>query len=649
MKKFCFFFSLLFFQTIYSQSDSLLSIDELVDNFIEKTNENVESSQIYTLFEYLLDNPINLNTATVNDLMKIPFLDFPDAEKLVQTVRAKNKISSLDFLDKLDWLNRETARNIKPFLTVKESLQKSVPKQRERIFAAEFRTRLQTDLQTRKGFKENKFTGSKLKNYNRLKLNYSGKYRFTLLTEKDAGEKSFTDFYSANFSYRGTNFLRKLVLGDYLIEFGQGLALWSPYAFSKGSEAVRSVIKRSRGILEYTSSDENRFFRGIASALNFDFFRLSLFYSENSPDASLSKDSAFVTSLNLSGYHRTEPELLKKDILKEKSYGAILHIVPFENLSLAYLFYNLKYSLPFLQRSKYGLTGNSFSFHSVSVDFYWNIISFNMETAYNSVSLATIANLKLNLTRKLRLIVSFRNYPRNYYNLNANGFGESNRTQNETGFYTGISWKNKYGVLNLYYDLFRFPFSTHSNLFPASGNDFMLDFQTKRIKSTSFKFRYKREEKSEDYSTYSANTVTNSFRLEFTTGKRTFSSRSRYEIKFYRKEQTETGYLLFQELNWNCCEKLLITGRAIFFNTDSYAARLYEFEKNVRGVFYNPALFGKGIRWYFLVKYKIFSFFELSLKYSETYKPFDETIGSGYSELPSNLDNNLILQLEMSY
>ncbi len=641
----------LLFQTVYAQTDSILTIDELVDNFLESANENTESSQIYSLFEYLLENPVNINSASTSDLLKIPFLDYPTAEKIISTVKTRGKVTSLAFLDSLDWLATETARNIKPFLTTSGIKSITETKETGKKFFAEIRSRMQTDLQNRKGFSENKFKGTKIKSYNRTKLNYGNKYFLTLLTEKDAGEKSLTDFFSWNLSLNGSGFLDKIILGDYLVEFGQGLALWSPYAFSKGSEAVRSVIKRPRGIIKYSSTDENRFFRGFATAFVLGVLRLNLFYSLKNTDATFTDDSLHINSLVYGGYHRTESEIAKKDLVKENSFGTIISSQPFNTLKINYLFYKLNYSLPFATNKQFGLTGSMFNFQSFSLDYYWKFLTLSSEIAYNSVSVASIFNFRLNLTKVFNLIFSFRNYPRNYFNLNANGFGEQNATQNETGFYTGIVWRNQYGIINIYYDLYRFPYSTFTNFFPAKGNDFMIDFLSRTFNSTQVRLKYKREEKPKDFSTESKNTITNSLRADIIVGNKIFSTRSRFELKYYETENsgTEKGVLIFQELNWRCCSKLFLSGRIIFFNTDSFFSRLYEYEKNIRGVFYNPALFGKGVRWYLLAKLKLIDFIELSLKYAETYKPFEQTLGSGYSELPSNLENNLAFQLELRY
>jgi hypothetical protein len=60
----------------------------------------------------------------------------------------------------------------------------------------------------------------------------------------------------------------------------------------------------------------------------------------------------------------------------------------------------------------------------------------------------------------------------------------------------------------------------------------------------------------------------------------------------------------------------------------------------------NPGLYGEGMRWYFVVKYSAPYGFNLSLKYSELYKPNEKFLGSGTSLIPGNLDNRISLQMD---
>ena len=109
---------------------------------------------------------------------------------------------------------------------------------------------------------------------------------------------------------------------------------------------------------------------------------------------------------------------------------------------------------------------------------------------------------------------------------------------------------------------------------------------------------------------------------------------------------SEKGYLAFQDINWTLFKNTNVKGRIIFFNTDSYNSRIYEFENDLRGILFNPALYGNGMRWYLIAQYRLFNLFNISLKYSETYKPLILSLGSGNNEILGGLDNKVSLQID---
>jgi hypothetical protein len=111
----------------------------------------------------------------------------------------------------------------------------------------------------------------------------------------------------------------------------------------------------------------------------------------------------------------------------------------------------------------------------------------------------------------------------------------------------------------------------------------------------------------------------------------------------------ENGFLTFQDISYGINENLRFYGRVIFFKTDSFDSRLYEFENDITGIITNPGLFGEGMRWYFAVNYSPFAGLKFSLKYSELIKPDERVLSSGNNEIEGNLDNRLSLQLDIEY
>ena len=74
-----------------------------------------------------------------------------------------------------------------------------------------------------------------------------------------------------------------------------------------------------------------------------------------------------------------------------------------------------------------------------------------------------------------------------------------------------------------------------------------------------------------------------------------------------------------------------------------------EYENDLTGILSNVVLFGKGVRWYLLVKFKPIEIISISAKYSETYKPLEMSISSGFSEIRNNVDNKINVQLDISF
>jgi hypothetical protein len=103
----------------------------------------------------------------------------------------------------------------------------------------------------------------------------------------------------------------KLILGDYQIHIGQGLSYRSSFGFGRSSD-LSNTAQTGWGIREYRSIDENISLRGAAIQIPLlkDLELISA-VSRKFWDARLSEDSISVTSLDLSGLHRSENELAK--------------------------------------------------------------------------------------------------------------------------------------------------------------------------------------------------------------------------------------------------------------------------------------------------------------------------------------------------
>jgi len=184
----------------------------------------------------------------------------------------------------------------------------------------------------------------------------------------------------------------------------------------------------------------------------------------------------------------------------------------------------------------------------------------------------------------------------------------------------------------------------------------LLDYLSRPFKKFEFRLRYKYENKEVieaiNNSKQIVDQVKRTIRTEIIysiSNKIRLRGRFEYsEFNIPSTDQNENGYLIFQDIRYSPTSAFNVYGRIIFFQTDSFFSAIYEYENNLTGVLTNIPLFYQGIRWYLLFRYRPMKLITLSLKYAETYKPGERSIGSGENLIPGNLDNILALQIDVN-
>lgn len=669
---------------IFSQTDTLdIPIDEQIENIIEETIGDAEDTQLNEIIEDLIQNPIDINKATADDLTKIPFIDNEIAINIIKFRTTHGYYYSLSELKNVPGMSEELYNKIVQVITIDRSLFANQPTRNEypdeprvekpkaplvhtkQLFNLNYRQRFYQTFPKRKGYETGAYYNSPFKLYNRLTANYSKKYYLSILTEKDPGEKSYYDFISASLFLKDVLFFKKFVVGDYVLEFGQGLMMWRQIGFAKGADAVYPIKKKASGIEQYKSTDENQFFRGIAFSTGLWNFELTLFYSGKTFDARIDTINNIILSTPLDGYHRTTSELARKNSASEKLFGSRLSYSYGSN-QVGLNFYQSRFDKAIAPNSYFKKYEGTFNYLSGDFNIFLESINLFGEISKDkNNNFASLIGLQASITRKTSFVTLLRNYPAQYINIHGYGFGERNgQTNNETGFYLGIKHSTRYGNFNLYFDQFKFPYPLTYNYTLTAGKEILFAYESPLISKSKYILRYKNEAK--ELNTYSNDEfgrekkITNTrlqqnFRAEI---QRYFGPSNINRIAFrveyvnvYYKTllNSEDGLLAFGDLNIRPLPKLKVQYRVSFFQTKSYDSRIYQLENDVQGVFYSTALYGRGLRWYVLINYNIARFLNLSIKYAELYRDDVKKIGSGNDQIPTNLTNSLTLQLDVKF
>ncbi len=668
MKLLCYTFLLFLFlsQFIYSQLDSTSIITEdILDDILIEPDEESDSEELVDILDELIRNPIDINKADVFQLSKLPKMDAASAQRIVDHRNKFGNFFSTNELFSISEIDKALVQSILPFVKVTGSIEGTEQNARDLenpkfIYGKSklnIRSRFINDLQNRKGFITDKFEGSKLKSYNRLIYNYDNFFQAGFLAEKDPGEVSYSDFSSFHIQIKNFDLINSAIAGDYVLEFGQGLALWSPFGFSKGADAIFPVKKRPRYLRPYTSAAEYRFFRGAAARILIDNFNLTAFYSNNSFDASIDSVTQEITSISQTGYHRFGSELNKRSASKSKIIGGVIDYKYAGLLNIGVIYYNASFNNGFQASSIYDLSGDNFNYLSTYYEINFSKINLFGEASYDGTSVASINGIQFSANRELMFTSALRNYPRNYQNLYGFGFSErSGRINNEIGIYSGVRWKIPYGILNLYYDIFKFPYRTNENSLSSEGDELLLDFVSKPFSKFEVRLRYKYENKEISRAINAEEKIIRRLRqiarTEFVYNlAKILRLRTRIEYNNYFIKDVnikENGFLVFQDFRY-LRNNIVLNGRIIFFQTDSFSSAVYEYENDLFGVMPNLVMYGKGIRWYLILKYKPIQFLSLSAKYSETYKPNVTSLSSGDNEIIGNVDNRVSLQIDVTF
>lgn len=692
MKKFLFiFFSILYysFHPVYSQPSSITESADTTDLrknsdeeiLLENLQTDEDESKMLDFLDNLKRHPYDLNKVTIEQLETIPFLNSVMSKKIIAYRDEIKSFKTKRSLLKIEGMTNDLYEKIKIYLVAHQSkkdilIDETGRKQKvDKLYnklnlKTRLRLRLLQELQPKEGYLNGKYEGTRPKIYNQLNsqlTNTNYKLEVNVTVEKDAGEKNLTDFVSGFIELKDYKFIKNVVAGDYTLNFGQGLAMWSSFSFSKGIEAVSPFKKRGKGIDGYSSVNEVQFFRGGAVKLNVKDFYINLFYSDNYFDATVDQSIDEVSSFYYDGYHRTTSEINRRNSIKEKLFGGR---VSFEkgSLRLGATYWRSKFSKPVINdssRQLYKFTGSGANMIGADYDFIFRNINFYGEFARSqSNSIAALSSMQITFFKFADIIFSYRNYPIDFTSLHSYGFGErSGDTYNEKGFYAGISVRLLKGlIINSYFDQFKFPYRTFSNPVSTSGNDFLTYIQWRAAKGFLINLKYKNENKELARTTIDevgrdVKRIDNRNQVNARAGfiyevTDRFRVRSRFEYVFVDYNNfggSCKGHMFFSDIRIIPVLGLVVDTRFIFFDTDNYDSRIYEFESDIIGVMSNIPLYGKGRRWYLLMKYKPFPFMVIAAKYSETFLDGVKSIGSGNDKITGDINNRISVGFEIGF
>ncbi|MEL6132565.1 MAG: helix-hairpin-helix domain-containing protein, partial [Bacteroidota bacterium] len=354
-----------------SPSDTLTENTDLnlyIEDFITgaEVDDQVDYTDLTDLLADLQKRPLDLNKATQDELIQIPGFNTLLYAQLRKYIGDFGELTSLYELQAVEGFNQDVIRQIQPYVTVAAVGAKDIspdakksagPPVKEVIegMEVELIQRFVRILEEQRGYTapdttfrdienddrvdtvlSSRYAGSPLRSYTRLRGRYGQNFSFAITGEKDPGEQFAWrpennlygyDFLSGHVAIGGYGIIERLVIGDFAIQSGQGLTLSRGLGFGKGAFVINSIKQANRGIIPYSSVNENQYQRGIATTLRFGDVRVTAFASRLNVDASIQETDTLTnevlqaSGLQTSGLHRTASELANRKSVLENMVG----------------------------------------------------------------------------------------------------------------------------------------------------------------------------------------------------------------------------------------------------------------------------------------------------------------------------------------
>lgn len=673
-------FLLLFVLTASAQqvTDPHQVIADIIEELSTSSDAEQDYSELVDELLQLAENPLNLNAARKTDLQKLFFLSDFQIESFLNYRDSTGKILSVYELQLVAGFDLIDVERLMPFVVtgeVVEPVKITDFIQGKHDFSMRYKTILQTPagLKTDYGGSGN-YLGGKYALYTRFRYK-ANRLQCGITAEKDAGEPLLDGTFPTGFDYLSGFVLltdigkvKRLAIGDFCAEFGQGLTFWNSLTFGKSAN-VMGFHKRGRGIVPHSSAYESQFLRGAGITLNFKNTDFSFFASFQNIDGNLvdtisSGDLAF-SSLPETGYHRTASEINNRRNIPELVTGGNISMT-FNRLKLGTTaMYNRIYADNLKDLPVYSLepvSSEKFAL-GVNADYFYrqNLIYGEFSANLLSKKMAILIGGQFRLSNRVQLSVLARNYSTTYETRYTAALAEGVGNANEQGLLMGLSllaakgWK-----VSGYVDLFRFPWMRYGVYSPSAGRDFLLQSEHvfNRYFQLNLRYRYKQDERNVTGSTLPVTPVISQMRHGFRTqllyqphefvGLKTTIEMSSYKTDSLAGK--ESGYLLAQDININLQNiPLSIRMRFAIFDTESWNTRIYSYESDMLYSFSVPAYYSNGTRFMVMAKYSYTKRMDIWVRYALTHFPGSKSVGSGSDMVKGDIRSEVKLMARVKF
>lgn len=638
--------------------------------------DDIETDNLEDMYERLAElqaDPIDLNTATDDDLKRLTFLSNEQIEELAEYLDRYRPMRSIGELAMIKSLDPLRLRMLKNFVYAGSEDRKARFPSIGNILKYgkhELVATASIPLYERKGDR-NGYLGYKYSHWTRYTFKYGQYVQIGITGAQDAGEPFFSggnglgyDHYAYYAIIRKLGCLKTLAAGQYKLRFGMGLAMNTGFTLGKTTSLVFSTPTNS--ISPNSSRSDAYYLQGAAATFAIgQHVDATAFVSYRKTDATLNDDGTIKTLLH-TGYHRTPSEMLRKHNSSQTAAGGNIrwHSGGWHaGASGIYTSFNRELKPNTTQQlyRKYYPTGKNFYNGSADYGYTSHWININGETAINNEgAIATLNCISLKANQSLTMTAIQRYYSYRYYSLFGSSFSDGGNVQNESGIYLGATW-NPLARLSIlaYTDYAYFPWARYTASEPSRSWDNLLQATYKIAQHTTMTARYRLRMRQENYTDENSTTslidktehrarIAIAYADDHWTAKTQLEGACTTFPASATRKKDSFGGMLMQTVGYSN-NTLSMAANIGYFHTKDYNSRLYAYERNMLYSFSFPMFYGEGMRAVLFAKGSIGPNLIITGKIGTT-KYFDrDIISSSYQQIDSSWKTDVDIQVKWKF
>ena len=460
--------------------------------------------------EEMAQHPVNLNTATREELERMPFLTASQVEDILFYIYRYGQLKSmseLTLISSIGWYQRQLMSCF--FYVADDGSKPAFPslKNIAQYGKHEVMGMLKVPFYERKGDASGTdgYLGYPYKHGLRYQFRYGNSVKLGFVASQDAGEPFFGgrntmgyDFYSFYLQVKNLGRWKNITLGRYRLNVGLGLILNNDFGFGKLS-ALTSLGRSSSCIIRgHSSRSSANSLQGAAATYTLlKGLELTGFLSYRQIDATLSADGGGIKTILKTGLHRTVNEIAKQKVASNTLVGGNISY-RHQGWHIGGTAFYTSFSLPLTPNKsqlykRFAPEGNAFWNASISYGYISHRLTLSGETATGDCgSIATLNAASYLCSDHFTFMALYRFYSARYYSLFSNSFSEGSDVQDENGVYLGFTWiPAHHWSITAYSDFAYFAWPKYQTRESTQSWDNLLNilFQPSRVLPVGGRFR----------------------------------------------------------------------------------------------------------------------------------------------------------------